>query len=46
MTVGRALVLVSVIIFVLASLGDWPDIAADFEPLPLGLAFFAASFLV
>ena len=46
MTVGRALVLVSVVIFILTSLGAWPDIAADFEPLPLGLAFLAASFLV
>ena len=37
--------LVAVVIFVLASLGAWPDrLAGDFEPIALGLAFGFASF--
>jgi hypothetical protein len=46
MTVGRILLLVAVIIFVIASLGAWPGSLSEFDPVALGLAFFAASFLV
>jgi hypothetical protein len=36
-----------VIVFVLAALGAWPDgLQDDVEPLALGLAFLAASFVV
>ena len=44
---GKVLALVAVVIFVLASLGAWPDdVADDVEPVALGLAFLAASFVV
>ena len=43
---GRALALVAVVIFVLASLGAWPNAFSDVEAVPLGLAFLAASFVV
>ncbi len=44
---SRLLALVAVIIFVLASLGAWPDsLAKDVEPVALGLAFLAASFVL
>jgi hypothetical protein len=47
MTAGRVLALVAVIIFALAALGEWPDsLADDVEPVALGLAFFAASFVL
>ncbi len=47
MGIGRILALVAVVIFVLASLGAWPDsLADDVEPVALGLAFLAASFVV
>ena len=39
MTIGKILALVAVIIFVLASLGDWPSsLGKTFEPVALGLA--------
>jgi hypothetical protein len=44
---GRLLALISVIIFVLAAIGSWPDsLADDIDAVPLGLAFLAASFVV
>jgi hypothetical protein len=43
---GRLLALVAVIIFVVASLGEWPSDLDDFEPVSLGLAFLAASFVI
>jgi hypothetical protein len=43
---GRILALVAVIIFVVASIGEWPSDLDDFEPVSLGLAFLAASFVV
>lgn len=47
LSTGRILALVAVVIFALASLGAWPDdIADDVEPVALGLAFFAASFVL
>jgi hypothetical protein len=46
-TPSRILALVAVIIFVLAALGSWPDsLRDDLEPVALGLAFFAASFVL
>jgi hypothetical protein len=46
-TIGKVLALIAVIIFVLASLGSWPDsLQKDLEPVALGLAFLAASFVV
>ena len=45
-TPGRLLALVAVIIFVLAAFGVWPDdLRDDVEPVALGLAFLAASFV-
>ena len=44
---GRLLALVAVIIFVLASIGEWPtDLQDDVEPVALGLAFLAGSFVL
>ena len=46
-TAGRIIALVALVIFVLASFGDWPDdLRDDVEPVALGLAFLAASFVV
>ena len=46
-TPGRILALVAVVIFVLAALGAWPDdLRDDLEPVALGLAFLAASFVL
>ncbi len=46
MGLGRLLALVAVIIFVVAAIGEWPSDLDDFEPVSLGLAFLAASFVV
>ena len=47
MSAGRILALVAAIIFVVAALGQWPDsLADDVEPVALGLAFLAASFVL
>ena len=47
MTIGKALALVAVIIFILAAIGAWPDsLRGDLEPVALGLGFLAASFVV
>ena len=47
MSIGKVLALVAVVIFVLASVGAWPDsLTDDLEPVALGLAFLAASFVV
>ena len=47
LTLGKLLALVAVIIFILASLGDWPGaLGKNFEPVALGLAFLAASFVI
>lgn len=44
---GRLLALVAVVIFALAAIGEWPsDLQDDLEPVALGLAFLAASFVV
>jgi hypothetical protein len=44
---GRLLALIAAIIFLVASLGSWPDsLADDVEPVALGLAFLAASFVL
>ena len=47
MSIGKILALVAAVIFVLAAVGAWPDsLAEDLEPVALGLAFLAASFVV
>ena len=46
MGLGRILALIAVIIFVVAAIGEWPDdLRDDVEPVALGLAFLAASFV-
>jgi hypothetical protein len=47
MGLGKILALVAVIIFAIAAIGEWPsDLQDDLEPVALGLAFLAASFVV
>lgn len=47
MAAGKILALIALIIFVLAAIGSWPDsLADDVEPLTLGLAFLAGSFVI
>ena len=44
---GRLLALVAAIIFAVAAVGAWPeDLQDDLEPVALGLAVLAASFVV
>jgi hypothetical protein len=44
---GKLLALVAVVIFVLAAIGSWPDsLQDDVEPVALGLAFLAGSFVI
>jgi hypothetical protein len=43
---SKILLIVSIVIFAFAAIGAWPTVAADFEPVALGLAFFATSFAV
>jgi hypothetical protein len=44
---GRLLALIAAVIFVLAAIGSWPDsLQDDVEPIALGLAFLAASFVL
>ena len=44
---SKLLLIVAVVIFILASLGAWPDdLRDDLEPVALGLAFVAAAFIV
>jgi hypothetical protein len=44
---GKILAMIAVIIFVLATFGVWPDsLAEDVDPVALGLAFLAASFVL
>ena len=44
---SRLLALVAVVIFAVAALGEWPsDLQDDVEPVALGLAVLAASFVV
>ena len=46
-TASRILALVAVVIFVLAAVDAWPDdLAENLAAIPLGLAFFAASFVL
>ena len=46
-SIGKILALIAVVIFVLAAVGAWPDsLAEDLEPVALGLAVLAASFVV
>lgn len=46
LTSSKLLALVAVIIFVLAAIGSWPDsLQDDVEPVALGLAFLAGSFV-
>ena len=43
---SRILALVAAIIFVVAALGEWPEsLRDDVEPVAIGLAFLAASFV-
>ena len=46
MPISKALLLVAVILFIFAALGEHPRILSDFELVPAGLAFGAASFLI
>jgi len=47
MGLGRLLALVAVVIFAVAALGEWPEnLQDDVEPIALGLAVLAASFVV
>jgi hypothetical protein len=47
LTIGKLLALVAVVIFVIAAVGEWPDdLRDDLEPVALGLAFLAASFVL
>lgn len=46
MTASKLLILVSVIVFVLDAFGVHPQLLADVELVPIGLALFASSFLV
>ena len=47
MGLGKLLALVAVVIFAVASIGEWPsDLQDDLEPVALGLAVLAASFVV
>ena len=46
MTLNRACYLIALVIFVLASLGAWPNVLSDFEPVALGLAFLAGGLLL
>jgi len=47
MGLGRVLALVAAVIFTVAALGEWPeDLQDDVEPIALGLAVLAASFVV
>jgi hypothetical protein len=44
---GRLLALIATVIFVLAGLDAWPDDLQDnVEPVAIGLAFLAASFVL
>jgi hypothetical protein len=44
---GRILAVVAVVVFALAAIGEWPsDLQDDLEPMALGLALLAASFVV
>jgi hypothetical protein len=47
MVTSRLLALIATIIFVVAALGEWPsNLRDDVEPIALGLAFLASSFVV
>ena len=43
---SKALALIAVVMFFLAAFGAWPGVLSDAEPIALGLAFLAASFVV
>ena len=44
---GKLLALVAAVIFAVAALGEWPaDLADDVEPVALGLAVLAVSFVL
>jgi hypothetical protein len=46
LSLGRVFAGVAVLVFVLAAIGEWPaDLQEDAEPVALGLAFLAASFV-
>jgi hypothetical protein len=46
MPISKALLLVAVILFLFAALGEHPKVLEDFELVPAGLAFAAASMVV
>jgi hypothetical protein len=47
LALGRLLAAVAAVIFFVAALGEWPsDFEDDVEPVALGLALLAASFIV
>jgi hypothetical protein len=46
MPISKVLLLIAVILFIFAALGEHPRLLADFELVPAGLAFGFGSFLV
>ena len=47
MGAGRLLALIATIILVVAAIGEWPSsLRDDVEPVALGLAFLAGSFVM
>jgi hypothetical protein len=46
MPISKILLLISVIFFIFAALGEHPDLLKDFELVPTGLAFGFGAFLV
>ena len=46
-TISRILALLAAIVFLLAAIGVWPDdLRDDLEPIALGLALLALSFVI
>ena len=46
MPISKALLLVAVILFIFAALGEHPKLLSDFELVPAGLAFAFAAMLI
>jgi hypothetical protein len=46
MPISKILLLIAVILFIFAAVGEHPRVLSDFELVPAGLAFGFAAFLV